>query len=69
MTDTKSLLKSKTFIGIFVTVIAIVADKFLGLEFDTIMQADISSNISLIVEAAGLLFATYGRAVATKKIG
>lgn len=67
MEQTKSLLTSKTFIGILVMVAGMAGNK-LGV---TITDADVNSVVvvaSDVLQAVGALLATYGRIKATKVI-
>lgn len=62
MTDTKSLLESKTIIGIIISVLGIVANM---LHIDLGNQGDLLNDVMALL-GAGL--ALYGRIKAVKKI-
>ncbi len=68
METTKSLLASKTFLGVVVSVLA----KFgavLGYDVDGQAEDQLVSMIMVLVGLGGDFLALYGRVTATKKIG
>lgn len=66
--STKSLLASKTVWGVAISMAALVAQA-LGFNMDESLQMELTDTALKVVEVAGLVFAGYGRVVASKKIG
>lgn len=56
----KFFLKSKTIIGIIVSMLPVLLPEF-GVSFSTDDAALINKNVDLIVQAIGASLATYGR--------
>lgn len=72
MMDTKSILTSKTVIGIVVAgmgMIAPLVQQYLGVTVTGDDGASLLDGLAKVAESVGLLFALYGRVVATKQIG
>lgn len=69
MDEVKGLLASRTFWGIFVSMLGKLLAAVAGVEIDDETQAQLVQVIMLFVSGVGDLFALYGRIKATKKIG
>lgn len=67
LTDTKSIWSSKTFWGIAVAGVAAAAQQ-LGYNLTTGDQSDLINTVTSLIGSAGMLFALYGRIVATKAV-
>jgi len=68
MEDTKNILLSKGVWGALLVIAAPLANKYLGVNIDTALQADVAGTISEWAVLIGATLALYGRVTATKKL-
>lgn len=68
MNETKPFWQSKTIIGSFISILAVVLG-FFDIGLDEASQSDIVDAILAITASTGSLLAVYGRIKAEKKIG
>ena len=68
MDGVKNILTSKTMHGLLVSALGMLLP-LIGFTFGAEDQTAVLSAVSLVMEGGGLLWAAYGRVVATKKIG
>jgi hypothetical protein len=64
---TKSILSSKTIWGLLVAALPLVASLF-GFTLAPGFEAEAQATVDQLVQVAGLVFAAYGRVVATSKL-
>ncbi|MCT4575681.1 MAG: hypothetical protein OIF36_01670 [Alphaproteobacteria bacterium] len=66
--EEKNFLKSKTMIGAFVALFALILSNLFGYEISVEDKTQITEIIITSIGSAGALFAMYGRVKATKKV-
>lgn len=66
--DTKSLFASKTLWGVAISLVALGLKSF-GYEISAELQGEMVDTVLTVVQTAGLVYAGYGRVVATKSVG
>jgi len=66
--ESKNFLTSKTIIGIVVAGLALVGNKYMGLDITGGMESELSGLVTDVIGMCGLAFALFGRIVATKKV-